>query len=569
MKHVHILTRRGFLGRSAKLGLGLALSTLCDIPLVMRQALAAGGVGANGKKVLFIWLRGANDGLNSVVPIMDNAYVDLGAANFGQSAIRPGLVVPPQAGLDYSAGGLAAFDPTQYSLDDNTPANLVPRGASDATFNYAQAIRLGNGFAALHPSLKFLAPVYNAGDLALIHRVAYPRQSRSHFDSQRYWENGTPNNNLVNDGIFYRALWQYGLTQPAPLSGVEGVSIQSALPLILSGNQAALTNLSDPTRYNLLSIPTPTGDAKADAALFAANAYPFPAKLSRELLSLQYQNLQNTLGQFAAIDFSETGNTFQDEAVTDNDADWATAHSGKGYYLFPTTASKNGGWQRPDSSTRADKYVIDPGQQSFFLKLKAAALVLNHTPAIITGTEIGGFDTHNNQGKLTGAQPNLLRTIGWALYALRKYFQNYADRASWQNLVVVTLSEFGRTTVENSTAGTDHAEASVMFLAGGAVKGRGKGNAAGIFNCGGSADLVPWVTGAAGSMFGVQGGYLKRTTDFRSVLGDVIRKHLGATATQMQTIMPGYQTEPELGGQRVVAASTIDGTPITGEVGFL
>jgi hypothetical protein len=327
--------------------------------------------------------------------------------------------------------------------------------------------------------------------------------------------------------------------------------------------------LSDPTRYNLLSIPTPTGDAKADAALFAANAYPFPEKMSRELLGLQYQNLQNTLGQFAAMDFSETGNVYQDDAVTDNDADWAAAHGAKGYYLFPTTNDKNGGWRRPDNSTRGDKYVIDPTQETFFRNLKAAALVLNHTPAIIAGTELGGFDTHNKQGTLTGAQPNLLRTVGWALYALRKYFQNYADRATWQNLVVVTLSEFGRTTVENSTAGTDHAEASVMFMAGGAVKGRGKGNANGVFNCGGSADLVPWTPGLTGSMFAVQGGYLRRSTDFRSVLGEVLRKHLGATDAQMASILPGYQSEPELGGQQVVAASTIDGTPITGEVGFL
>ena len=48
-----------------------------------------------------------------------------------------------------------------------------------------------------------LAPVYNGGDLALVHRVGYPKQSRSHFDSQNYWETGNPNNNLVKDGILY------------------------------------------------------------------------------------------------------------------------------------------------------------------------------------------------------------------------------------------------------------------------------------------------------------------------------------------------------------------------------
>ena len=84
----------------------------------------------------------------------------------------------------------------------------------------------GNGFAALHPSLKFLAPIYNAGHLALIHRVGYTKQSRSHFDSQNYWENGNPNNNIIKSGIFYRTMVESGLANTAPLTGV---SIQTSL----------------------------------------------------------------------------------------------------------------------------------------------------------------------------------------------------------------------------------------------------------------------------------------------------------------------------------------------------
>src|SRR2546425_7270267 len=66
MQHFNILTRRGFFDRSFKLGLGVALSTLVDIPLVVKRALAEGTIGvpgANGKtkKLLFIFLRGAND----------------------------------------------------------------------------------------------------------------------------------------------------------------------------------------------------------------------------------------------------------------------------------------------------------------------------------------------------------------------------------------------------------------------------------------------------------------------------------------------------------------------------
>src|SRR6266581_5836269 len=299
MQHFNILTRRGFFDRSFKLGLGVALSTLIDIPLVVKRALAEGTIGVRGpdekiKKLLFIFLRGANDALNSVIPIRDSAY----------STSRPTLRIPPDGATD-------------YSLTTGTCDFPISSVAADPTFGYVKAIRLGNGFAALHPSLKFLAPVYNAGDLALVHRVGYPKQSRSHFDSQNYWETGNPNNNLVKDGILYRAMVESGIANSAPLTGV---SIQSSLPLMLRGSSAAMTNLTDPTRYNLLGIPNNTaGNAKADSSLSAANACPFPDKKNRELLSLQYRNLTDTLSIFAQLNFSETGNIFVDDGNTDND----------------------------------------------------------------------------------------------------------------------------------------------------------------------------------------------------------------------------------------------------------
>ena len=88
-----------------------------------------------------------------------------------------------------------------------------------------------------------------------------------------------------------------------------------------------------------------------------------------------------------------------------------------------------------------------------------------------------------------------------------------------------------------------------------------------VFNCG-LSDPVQWIPGPTGSMFGASSRYLKRSTDFRSVLGEIIRKHLGATDAQMGSIIPGYVSEPELKNQ-AVAASKIDGTQITGELGVL
>src|SRR5437879_9700504 len=99
-KNFDILTRRAFLDRSFKVGLGVAMSTLVDIPFVVKRALAEGNIGLNGKKLLFIFLRGANDSLNTVIPIQDSAYnTDIVAAT--GTVIRPNIAIPKD-GIDYS-----------------------------------------------------------------------------------------------------------------------------------------------------------------------------------------------------------------------------------------------------------------------------------------------------------------------------------------------------------------------------------------------------------------------------------------------------------------------------------
>ena len=106
--NLNILNRRAFLSQSFKVSMGIALSTLVDIPFVMKRALAEGNIGLNGKKILFIWLRGANDSLNSVIPIGDPQY----AVN------RPTIALPQDPGFIYSGVNAytgPCFDPTLYS----------------------------------------------------------------------------------------------------------------------------------------------------------------------------------------------------------------------------------------------------------------------------------------------------------------------------------------------------------------------------------------------------------------------------------------------------------------------
>src|SRR5258707_1587601 len=98
MHTFNILTRRSFLDRSFKTSMAVALATLTDIPFVMKRALADGNIGLNGKKLLFIWLRGANDALNSVIPIQDSAY-----ATSRPTAAGTGIGIPKDGVTDYAA----------------------------------------------------------------------------------------------------------------------------------------------------------------------------------------------------------------------------------------------------------------------------------------------------------------------------------------------------------------------------------------------------------------------------------------------------------------------------------
>jgi len=533
MNTPNILTRRSFLGTTAGMAATAALGCLTNVPLFVQQAIADGTIGrpgANGrvKKLLFIFLRGANDGLNNLIPHGDDAY---------GPGIRDNIFIPVDPTQSWSARGRALF-PTA--------------GPTGGSFDYPYSIPVGNGFAGLHPSLKYLVPAYNAGDLAILHRVGYPGQSRSHFDSQAYWETGAPRDSQVKDGLLYRALYESGRTS---VNSLTGVSIQSSLPLMLRGSRAAMTNITDPNRYDLLGVPNNVdGNLKMGRSLDAANSAAFASKANRDMLQQQYRNMSRTLDIFASIDFSETGNTFIDDEITDGR---------RPYFLFPTTNDKNGSGP---GGTGNPGYVVPTSAYGFFSQLKSAAMVLNKTDAIVAGTQIDGWDTHSNQGGVTGQHANLLRRIGWSVYALRKYFKAYGEQCRWDDLMVVTLSEFGRTSIENADNGTDHAEASVMYVAGGAVKGfqadaLGNVTRSGILNCGPN-DPVRWQTGMNGTMFQSTGRYLQRATDFRSVMGKLVRDHLGATQGQLNRIIPGYAASNQFlqaGGVQP------DGVRVTGE----
>jgi uncharacterized protein (DUF1501 family) len=136
----------------------------------------------------------------------------------------------------------------------------------------------------------------------------------------------------------------------------------------------------------------------------------------------------------------------------------------------------------------------------------------------IAFTEIEGWDTHVNEGGASGQMANRLKELSEGLAA---FHRDLGDRMA--DVVLVTLSEFGRTARENGNRGTDHGHANVMFVMGGKIKG---GKVYGRW-----PGLDPAVL--------YEGRDLALTTDFRSVCGEILSRHLGQK--DLRKVFPGFE----------------------------
>jgi uncharacterized protein (DUF1501 family) len=134
----------------------------------------------------------------------------------------------------------------------------------------------------------------------------------------------------------------------------------------------------------------------------------------------------------------------------------------------------------------------------------------------------GGWDNHVNEGGVTGQLANLLKDLGQGIAA---FHQDMGDRMG--DVVFVSMSEFGRTAHENGNRGTDHGHANCMFVMGGGVKG--------------GRVYTKW-PGLNEDQLN-QGRDLAVTTDYRSVLGEIITKHLGDRA--LSGVFPGFANDPK------------------------
>ncbi len=342
------------------------------------------------------------------------------------------------------------------------PSIAIPQPSRGVT---ESAIDL-DGFFGLHPSLAPLKPLYDRGLLAPVHAVGSPSTTRSHFDAQDYMETGTPDVKGTTDGWLNRYLAVKGTCDECNLGKTpfRAVSLTPQTPRILEG-------------------PSPTV-------------------------------AMNSLDEFSV---RATGNSAERLEALYRTGSADLVH-GTGAEMFDAVKMLRAANPQRYLPQNGAEY---PRSQFGLRLLQIAQLIKANVGLEIAFADVGGWDTHVNQGSSTGQLAQRLDDFSRSISAL---VTDLGDRMG--DVVIMTMSEFGRMARENGNRGTDHGHAGALFVIGGHVKG-GKVHG-------------KWPGLEQEQLY--EGRDLALTTDFRSVFAEVVSDHLGARA--LDRIFPGFAAAP-------------------------
>lgn len=354
-----------------------------------------------------------------------------------------------------------------------------------AAVDQAQKVIDLDGYFGLHPRMAALAPMFAAGTMCAAHAVGYDKNTRSHFEEQDTWETGIVGNTLNSDGWLNRHLMTSEGWGP-----IRAVAVGDALPRILHGKGGAFAvrGLED------LVVPSARNNgANADqvaAALECAYCTPRPVRPGSgdksAAMDMLAQNAKVTLDGVAQL---RTIARQKYEPVQP----------------YPRTGLGN-------------------------RLLQVARLIKADIGLEVAEVDLGGWDTHQNQGAANGAFANLAGELADALAAFN------ADMGERMNdTLVITITDFGRTAHENGTGGTDHGWANCMFAMGGGV------SAAAAVRGDKQKKVVSNWPGLGEDQLH-QKRDLLHTTDFRDVLAEVVRVHLGNP--NLEKVLPNHQFTP-------------------------
>ncbi len=350
-------TRRDFLSKSLSAGLALPLGA---------RILSGGGLDKPGDKILvvFQWMGGV-DILNTLGPMGHSVY----------KAARPTLAIPT-----------------------------------------SKAIKLASGSDLyLHPALKDFKALWDAGEMAVIQGVGYPKPNFSHFQAMKYWYAADPTILNVARGWLARYLDLYagGSALPA-LDFQRGMSpVFTGHPVPVVGNIANFRFRTDP--YTRIDRGLEEKKLRAHASLARPGAHP--------LLSF------TAAAQAAAFDAADT-----------------LQKTGKNYKPAVTYPAGN------------------PLNRTFQL---LARYIIHGLKTHVYYLFLGGFDTHSAEATRLEV---LLSRVGPVIKA---FFDDLKAQnpAAAKKTILFQWSEFSRRIGENGNAGTDHGAATCNFVFGPSVKG--------------------------------------------------------------------------------------------------
>src|SRR6476620_6351640 len=342
------------------------------------------------------------------------------------------------------------------------PNIAIPRPSLGA--GPAGAVDL-DGFFGLHPALAPMKPLWDMGILAPVHAVGSPSSTRSHFDAQDYMETGTPDQKGTRDGWLNRYLAVKGTCEascshdekPSPF---RAVAMTQQTPRMLEG-------------------PAPT-------------------------------IAMNSLDEFSVRAAGPAADRLEALYRTGS-ADVVHAAGGEMFEAVKILKAANPRQYQPEHGAEYPNTQL--GQ-----RLKQIAQLIKADVGLeVAFADVGGWDTHVNQGAATGQLAGRLDDFARSIAAL---VADLGDRMG--DVVILTMSEFGRMARENGNRGTDHGHAGALFVIGGDVKG-GK-----VYG--------KWPGLEQEQLY--EGRDLALTTDFRSVFSEITSKHMGAT--HPDKIFPGF-----------------------------
>ncbi len=304
-----------------------------------------------------------------------------------------------------------------------------------------------NSQIGFNPQMRSLKSLYDKGMVALVQGVGYPDPDHSHFRSTEIWQTAAPDK-YVHTGWLGRYLDEAGL----PASNLfNGVAISQVLPEALIANKTDVPAIPQARGYGLVSDRS-QASRSAFASIVGDKRLPFTSPYLGHVMEIE-------------------------------------DHAQKGSEELPKLIA---GYKTEAS------YPATPLGRSLSL---AAQIVGSKIGTKVLYVQHGSFDTHVAQ---KGTQDRLLGELSDGLAA---FYEDLAAHGNDKRALTMTFSEFGRRVGENASRGTDHGEASPLFLIGGGVKG-------GIY-------------GANPDLNNLNMGNLRFSTDFRSVYATVLERWLG------------------------------------------